>query len=109
MADPTLPQPGAPAASLADWLQRNGAARDVVEWAAPFGADAERAWNECPRGDWLLAIAARANVPLEPLVTAASACARVALDYVDTTEARPQEAIEAAERWARDSSDSIDA
>jgi hypothetical protein len=41
-------------------------------------------------------------------VAAAAACARAALDYVADGEARPSQAIEAAERWSRDSSVSID-
>jgi hypothetical protein len=71
-----------------------------VTWATRFGDDWERAWNECPRGDWLLAIAARAGVDRKKLVLAAAASARTALDSLPPGENRPLSAIEAAERWA---------
>src|SRR5689334_3437484 len=33
------------------------------EWKRLLQADGERAWAECPRGDWLVAAAARAGMP----------------------------------------------
>lgn len=85
---------------FADWLKAENAHNDIVEWARSFGTDWERAWNECPRGDWLLAVAARARVAQKPIVLAAAACARQALEHVDPAERRPVDAIETAERWA---------
>jgi hypothetical protein len=87
------------AASLSRWLETHGAHHDVVTWAAPFGDDWARAWTECPRGDWLLGLAARRGVDPRAVVRAACACARLALEYVPDDEARPRAAIEAAERW----------
>ncbi|HJL20390.1 MAG TPA: hypothetical protein RMH99_32280 [Sandaracinaceae bacterium LLY-WYZ-13_1] len=86
--------------TLAEWLAANGAHHDVVTWARPYGDDWAKAWAECPRGDWLLGLAARRGVERARLVRAACACARLALDHVADDEARPLAAIEAAERWA---------
>jgi hypothetical protein len=89
-----------PAIPLFEWLKVESAQSDIVEWARPFGEDWERAWNECPRGDWLLAMAARAKVDEKRIVLAAAACARQALEHVDPAESRPLSAIETAEAWA---------
>lgn len=87
---------------LASWLRTKGAMNDVVVWAEPYGADWARAWTECPRGDWLLAIAARAGAPRRSLVLAAAACARLAIEVIDEDDAgAPREAIGRAEAWAR--------
>lgn len=85
---------------VAGWLQANGAHRDVVEWAQSYGADWARAWSECPRGDWMLGIAARRGVPREALVRAAAQCARLALDYGSDDDSRALDAIERAEAFA---------
>jgi hypothetical protein len=95
-----IPDGGLP---LSDWLKGENAHNDIVEWARPFGEDWERAWNECPRGDWLLAMAARARVDEKRIVLAAAACARQALEHVDPAESRPLRAIETAEAWANGS------
>ena len=41
------------------WLEALGASRDVVAYAETVDGDASTFWRECPRGDWLLAIAIR--------------------------------------------------
>jgi hypothetical protein len=90
--------------TLARELAARGAYRDLVAWCEPYGDDAPAAWAACPRGDWLLAIAAsREDVERSQLVLAACACARLALDASDSREAR--DAIEAAEAWARGARD----
>ena len=86
---------------LWQWLSEAGAARDVVDWARPFRADWDRAWQECPRGDWLLAIAAKRGADPRTIVSAAAACARLALAQVPDDELAPLDAIDTAERWAR--------
>jgi hypothetical protein len=88
--------------TVAAWLARLGAHHDVVAWAEPYGLDWEKAWAECPRGDWLLGLAARAAVDPSALVRAACACARLAREYVPDAEgaARIGAAIEEAEVWA---------
>lgn len=84
---------------LARWLEDHGAHHDIVEWARSYDADWERAWRECPRGDWMLGLAARSGVDRRSLVRAACACAALALDYVPDGEARPSSALDAAQRW----------
>jgi hypothetical protein len=88
--------------TVATWLARLGAHRDVVDWAEPFGMEWERAWAECPRGDWLLGIAARTAVEPSALVRAACACARLAQDYVPDEAGLGvlDRALADAESWA---------
>lgn len=88
--------------TLAAWLESSGAQHDLVGWARAFSGDSARAWAECPRGDWMLAIAARAGVARPRVVEAACECARVALTYVGDGDAAAERAIAAAERWARE-------
>lgn len=82
-----------------EWLERSGAHHDVVSWARVYGADWDRAWVECPRGDWLLGIAVRAGGEPREVVEAACACARFAFEYLPEAEARPLAAVAAAEAW----------
>ena len=68
--------------------------------------DAQTAWNESERGDWMLYHAGKlAGEPgsdaRRPLVLAACECARLVLPRVKAGENRPLLAIETAERWAR--------
>jgi len=68
--------------------------------------DAQTAWNESERGDWMLYHAGKlAGEPgsdaRRPLVLAACECARLVLPHVKAGENRPLLAIETAERWAR--------
>ena len=79
-------------ASLLFLLNACGPARD---WAANMTA--REAWETCPRGDWLLWLAARLLIPRVPLLLAACACARPTL----VAEGHPVVAIETAEAWAR--------
>lgn len=77
---------------VASWLSDAGAQRDVVEWA-------ERAeswtafWETCPRGDWLLAVAARAGVPREAVIRASLACVNVLRPYLPEQEAAIDRAL----------------
>lgn len=87
------------------WLEEHGAHHDVVEWARPYGDAWERAWIECPRGDWLLGLAARGGAERAAIVRAARACAELALDYVPDDEARPRDALGAIDRWLDGSDD----
>jgi hypothetical protein len=87
-------------------LSRVGACEEAREWARTQ-PDAETAWNNCERGDWMLWIIGRtaAGKPWseerKPLVLAACKCARLALKYVPKGEKRPRKAIETAEAWVR--------
>ncbi len=88
--------------TVADWLSRLGADPEAVAWARAYGWGWERAWAECPRGDWLLTVAARATTEPTALVRAASACARLGLPYVPSDESRAlgERALDDAEAWA---------
>ncbi|MCC6663193.1 MAG: hypothetical protein IT375_05575 [Polyangiaceae bacterium] len=89
-----------PRPPLADWLKARGAHNDLVTWSAAFDDDWQRFWQECPRGDWLLSLAARLGVERPRLVRAASAAARTALEGLPESEPSPRAALELAEAWA---------
>jgi len=90
-----------PSDKLADWLEGEGAHHDIVQWATPFAEDFERAWSECPRADWLLAIAARLGFERPALVRAAAACARTAHADLASPDPTTLNALELCESWAR--------
>jgi hypothetical protein len=83
------------------WLTRQGAQHDLVEWARAFGADFARLWAECPRGDWLLALAARLGVPREALLAATCGCVRPALEYIPEDELHPLACLDALAACSR--------
>ena len=88
-----------------DALRALGACDEAVEWASTQ-PDAETAWAQCRRADWMLWIAGRVAGPSTPegrgqLVLAACACARTALRHVPDDDVRPLRTIETAEAWAR--------
>ncbi len=87
---------------VAGWLARIGADPEAVAWARAYGVDWERAWAECPRGEWLLSITARMAIDPTSLVRAATACARLAMPYVPggDAEALCGRALDDAEEWA---------
>jgi len=85
---------------VSEWLEARAAHHDVVRWATAYGDDWQRLWDECPRGDWLLGLAARLGVERPRLVLAAAAAARTAFDALPADERRPHAAIELAEAWA---------
>ena len=84
-------------AQVNDLLASRGACLSARKWVGK--RTAEKAWRECPRGDWLLWIAAKGGVDRKKLVLAACACARLSLKYVPKGEKRPLKAIETAEAW----------
>jgi hypothetical protein len=85
-------------------LRSRRACAEAVAWAKSYDSFAA-AWADCPRGDWMLWIAAEVAVPNSDehraVVLAACACARLTLKHVERGEKRPLHAIETAERWAR--------
>jgi len=90
------------AASIAERLRKMGACGEAVDWADTLKhRSMQRAWDECPRADWLIWFAAKKGVKREKLVLAACACARTALKFVPKGELRPLKAIETAEAWCR--------
>ncbi len=75
--------------------------RDVLEWARPYGTDLERAWNECPRADFLMALAGVGKADHEKITAVACKCAHPALAFVPRKEKRPWKALRLAESWRR--------
>ena len=88
----STPQP------LSHWLARYYACSEAREWAESYPDTAEgrqRAWAECPRGDWMLWIAGKLSGPVGSparrlLVRGAVACARTVLDKIHEGEARAE-------------------
>ena len=87
------------AAELKKWLTSNYACTEALEWLSD--RDLDTAWAECPRGDWLLWLTAKAGIDRKRLVMSACATAREALRFVPEGEDRPRIAIETAEAWCR--------
>jgi hypothetical protein len=56
-------------------------------------------WRLCQRGDYLVWFAAMLQVERKQLVLAACECARLGLPY--STDSRPLQAVEKAEKWAK--------
>ena len=83
---------------LRDRLVKMGACKEAVAWVG--NRDITAAWAECERADWMLWLADRV-MARKPVVLAACACARTALQYVPAGEDRPRVAIETTEAWAR--------
>ncbi len=80
-----------------DKLVELNACEEATQWAG--NKTIEVIWKTCPRGDWLLWLAAKLSVNKRLLVTAACDCAETVLKYVPTTEKRPLKAIQAARRY----------
>jgi len=95
--------------SAHETLERLKACPEAVGWVGDRSPEA--AWQECERGDWLLWVSTKIDVPRPLVVLAACGCARLALRYVSEGEDRPRVAIEMAEAWARGGPDapSLDA
>ncbi|MEZ4224935.1 MAG: hypothetical protein R3B13_28540 [Polyangiaceae bacterium] len=89
------------AGSVADYLLRLGAHHDLVSWAQPYAGDFERAWRECPRGDWLLGVAVRSGLSARERMLAAAACARLGLEWLEDP-APAATALDALERHVRE-------
>lgn len=54
--------------------------RDAIEWASQQDQhDLRKAWSTCPRGDWMLWIAARLRVQREVITLAGVKCARAVI------------------------------
>jgi hypothetical protein len=89
---------------MSDWKSAIAAmhpCEDARTWLAEFPGTAAQAWLRCPRGDWMLWVAAHAGVERRLVVRAACDCARLALRFVPSGEERPRLAIEAVERWCK--------
>lgn len=69
-----------------EWLIESRAQHDVVEWSRNHAPSWVQFWSECPRGDWMLGIAARAGVPRDRVLSAALACVPVLEPYLPEGE-----------------------
>jgi len=98
--------------NLSLWLQAHGACVESCLWAAEYPDTAEgrqRAWDECPRGDWMLWIGGKlSGEPGSParrlLVRAAVACARTVLDEIpgEADRAEIASVLDALDAYALD-------
>jgi hypothetical protein len=85
-----------------------GACGEAREWAAQFPS-AQKAWDSCERGDWMLWLCGKfSNQPesdgRKRLVLCACECARRALPFFEKRRAgddRVRKCLDTAERWAR--------
>lgn len=68
------------AAAFAAWLRTEGASNDLASWAESRALGWPEAWEQCPRADWLLALAGRAGTPRTELLRAAAAVAALLED-----------------------------
>jgi hypothetical protein len=95
--------PQAVAQIIQGWLDREDtkwdATTDVVAWAESYGADLERAWAECPRADFLMAIAGACNIAPELVVRASCSAAREAVTLLPAKVVLPRKAVHLAESY----------
>jgi len=87
--------------NLSEQLRRLDACDDALNWVDKNVLDFDAAWKTCPRGDWLLWLAAHVGADRKTIVLAACDCAETALVHIPEGEDRPRLAIETARRWCR--------
>lgn len=85
---------------IATVLRELRACDQAREWASPYSSDWQRAWAECPRGDWMLWLCSRLHIDRRWIVMAAVWCAVPALRHVPRGEHRPHDALWCARGWA---------
>jgi hypothetical protein len=85
-------------AMIADRLAALGAPSELIEWAADKSF--AQVWNECPRGDWMMAMVAP-GLKRESLVLLALACAEPALKYVKGSTYTLHNATVCARNWCK--------
>ena len=81
--------------NLKTYLVNNNACYNSIKWAGKRRIN-KAAWLSCPRGDWLLWLAARIGIDKNLIVFAACDCAESVLYLVPEGEDRPRKAIETA-------------
>lgn len=88
-----------------DKLKELEACSDVIEWVGNKGL--KKAWDTCDRADWMFWLAAKMigkkgwSTQQEIVLTACWCVRRAQKYWTDKTDTRPIDAIEAAERWAK--------
>jgi hypothetical protein len=86
---------------LLQHLWKLGACVEAVGWIEQTNGAPNDLWRKCKRADWMLWLAARADVDRKQAVLVACDCAETALRYARSGENRPRKAIEAARAWCR--------
>ena len=74
---------------------------ELVAWSSSR-TGLHAVWEECPRGDWLLALAIRTGVPRRLVVATAADCAQMAQCFIPHGEKRPALALSMAWKWTED-------
>lgn len=89
-------------AELLSRLEVLPACAEARAWAAGTPGTPEELWATCPRGDWLLWLAASAGVDRCVVVLAACDCTETAAPHLtDTTRGPALAALEVTRKWAR--------
>jgi len=86
-------------AQLLERLDQLSACEGAVAWVRRYDGSPSQMWAKCNRADWMLWLAAKADVDRKTIVTIACLCARRALKYVKQGDKRPLVAIKTAEAW----------
>lgn len=66
---------------------------EVVDWAEGFGDDVRRAWMECPRADFLMALAGLLEAPRALVLAAAATAGRDAVNLLPKKMIAPRKAV----------------
>lgn len=82
-------------------LEQLGMHPELVAWSSSR-TGLLQLWEECPRGDWLLALATRVGVDRRLVVAAAGDCAQMAQCFIPRTDTRPAMALAMAQKWTED-------
>ena len=86
-------------------LKQLNACEEALIWVSQQ-KNAQQAWDDCERGDWMLWLLGKLSGKPESkkrkiLVLITCECARLSLHLVPEEEDRPRIAIETAEKWAK--------
>ncbi len=71
----------------------------LLAWASPSGDDLGAAWDACPRGDHLMALAGALGLPFVFVVRPLCAVARDALRVIPSREHEARQLVTQWERW----------
>ena len=79
-------------------LEELSACSDAIEWAGK--KEINNVVKQCPRGDWLLWLGQRLNLPLNKMTLAKARCAKTVINLM--TDGRSVNAVNVAERFGLD-------
>ena len=86
---------------LVNKLKTLGACYEALDWASFQKGSFQDAWDECPRGDWMLWLLSMSKPDHKKIILASCKIARTVLKYVPKDEKRPLKAIQTTEAWAK--------